>query len=72
MQKRSKVFKGHMDLMDAVRKHYPNAQPVPVCMGNTVSNIYEDKTMEKQVAEVLYHYSASAGMFGYDYKLVYL
>lgn len=72
--KRNKIFKSNLDLMTSVHEHYPNAKQVPVAMGNTVSNIYEDDTYTKQVAEVLYHYpgDGSAGMFGYNYNLIYL
>ena len=72
--KRNKICKTNLEVMDNVHQHYPNAKQVPVCMGNTISNIYEDETYTKQVAEVLYHYpgNGSAGMFGYDYNLTYL
>lgn len=63
-----------MDLIDSVHKKFPNAKVVPVCMGNTVSNIYKDDTYTEQIAEVFYHYpgDGSAGLFGYNYKLKYI
>lgn len=70
--KRNKVCTTNSEVMDNVHQHYPNAKQVPVCMGKTISTIYEDETYTKQIAEVLYEYTTRGAMFGYDYKLVYL
>lgn len=67
---RKSIFIGTADVIDHLKKDYPNLCSVPVCAFGCIYAFYEDDTMANKVAETLYYPKESEGTHCYKHYLV--